>query len=67
MPHDSVHAGFPVRAKGQKTLHGDITEPPGRLVGDAQEVHIVVRVHEALQVGENVFDLAAIEETLAAD
>ena len=67
MPHDGIHAGFAVRAEGQKSLHGDIAESPGRLIGDAQQVHIVVRIYEALEVGENVFDLAAIEETLAAD
>ena len=67
VPHNGVDAGFAVRAEGQKSLHGHIAESPGRLIGDAQQVHIVVRIYEALEVGEDVFDFAAIEETLAAD
>ena len=67
VPHHRVHAGLTLGAEGQEPFHRDIAETPGRFVGDAQQVHIVVRIHERLQVGEDVLDFAAVEEALTAD
>ena len=54
-------------ARRQQALHRDVAQPARRDVGDAQQADVVVRVEQDLEVGEEIADLAPVEEALAAD
>ena len=51
----------------QQALHRDVAQPARRHVGDAQQADVVVRIEQGLQVGQEIADLAPVEEALAAD
>ena len=51
----------------QQALHRHVAQPARRDIGDAQQADVVVRIEQGLEVGEEIADLAPVEEALAAD
>ena len=65
--HDGEDGAFAFVAGAQQALHGDIAQPARRDVGDAQQADVVVGIEQDLEVSQEVADLAAVEEALAAN
>ena len=52
---------------GQQTFHRHIAQPARRHVGDPQQAHVVIWIHERFQIRQKVAHLAPVEKTLCAD
>ena len=54
-------------ADREESFHGGIAQATGRNISDPQQIHIIMRIYENSQVGEDIFYFASIKETLADD
>ena len=67
MPHGGEDRATPILAGSQQSLHRHVAQSAGRRVGDPQQTHVVVRIHEGLEVGQEVPDFPPVEKALPAD
>src|SRR5947199_4900025 len=65
--HDAVNGTVARVTFCNEPFHGHVAQPARRNICDPQKADIILGIEKELEISEQVFDLTAIKEALAAD